>query len=1066
MARSPFQGTYQSNARPTVVTAPDALVFINGEQDIIGCSGCRRKFDLSKYITSIQTNLSVDSSPGSATISLSVPRHALDDLFFDDVPAISPMMEVEIFAKGYFLLEGVPQYYPIFWGLVTEVSDAYSSGEHTVTINCADILKWWEICRMNVNPALSAPTGQLGRNIFGNALFGTNPYDIIFSLSQMAFGDIILATGSLNSLYQEKKQKQTFNAALGDIMAYWATRFTKMRSNLLLYGIEGVAVRGATLNESLQTGQVKKVASFVSSAIRQANGENSQVTFDPTSDKVVAFRSNIDVNIELWQQDYQTKLEIANACKEAIGFEFYMDVTGDIVFKPPFYNMDILSNKPVSWIQDIDVIDWDFSDSEAEVVTHLTLQGSYAGNVDVGLSAEATPLTSVTDYHLLRKYGWRPHTYNSEFLGKNLQTMFHHGLDVLDRINSKRHSATVTIPMRPELRLGFPIYLAGKDQLWYINGISHNIQFGGRATTSLTLTARREKFKAPRGISMLKVDKKGSQTPSVSSGPPAPSAVRTASYKLDLGDAASMPGADIDADDPKTMEAYEPLILRHPKTGRIVGYPNAVMVYSRPYVPTPEGKERGQKAPGKNNNISRKDQAKIIANQKKNNQALAEGFVDSASKLANKYAHNRFTYGLTSAGVYVYAYDKDKYISQMVLIPEKNITVVPSETYDSGVKSPTTMIRPVSDERGFEVIGHYRYGRGVSLRDGSLVINEGKPNTRTGTPNDKTELSNVGDMQLALTGGLLATLNAQSQGLTTQGDINPADAVARLVPEDLQTAATLVPGQGGLKKTQFTDTGTNFVDTAPLGSPEQSGLPASVEASQLSRALTLAEMTVKFDLSAGDQDCECQMGRADLAFITTGYQVRTIADSSPTLDDLTTEELGPVSPATKGAGIVSQVETYLFNLYKALDDTHQAHENALRGDYDGTEPSEQVQPDLFTTDTNPVSGIAPPFSAMNRAAMGDPTATALQGKSSKEDLKNSFQSFSDQLKKSTNAKKLGSEIAALSSKIARLEKRIEAKQNAGPGTVNLDNVKDLTKQLAEAEQDRAKKEGELGQLTA
>jgi oligopeptide transport system permease protein len=52
-----------------------------------------------------------------------------------------------------------------------------------------------------------------------------------------------------------------------------------------------------------------------------------------------------------------------------------MDVSGDIVFKPPFYNLDILHNKPVSWIQDIDIIDWDISESEAEVVTQILMQG-------------------------------------------------------------------------------------------------------------------------------------------------------------------------------------------------------------------------------------------------------------------------------------------------------------------------------------------------------------------------------------------------------------------------------------------------------------------------------------------------------------------------------------------------------------------------------------------------------------------------------------------------------------------------------------------------------------------
>ena len=484
MARSPFQGTYNPYAKPTVVQAPDARVFINGEQDIQGCPSCHRRFDLGNYITSVTINLDVDSAPGSASVSLSMPKHALDDIMVDGVCVISPMMEIEVYGKGFFLVEGMPQYYPIFWGLITGVTDSYSGGAYTIEIACADILKWWEICRMNINPAFTAPSGQLGTSIFGNVLFGTNPYDLIFSLAQMSFGDVIMGTGSLVSLVKENAQQATFTAAMGDIMHYWTTRFSRIRSNLLLYGVNGIAVRGDTLSHGYETGKLKS-KNVISNTIRMANGGpgSAQVAFDPTSPEVTAFRTQFSSagEVNFWQSEYQTKLEIANACKEAIGFEFYMDVTGDIVFKPPFYNLDILSNKPISWIQPIDIIDASFEESEGEVVTQLQIQGSYGGAIEYGFGQEITPFSSVVDYHLLKKYGWRPHTMNSEFLGDTLR-MFYHGLDMLDRINCRRFSGSVTIPFRPELRLGFPIYVSHKDAIWYIKGINHSITFGGRAT--------------------------------------------------------------------------------------------------------------------------------------------------------------------------------------------------------------------------------------------------------------------------------------------------------------------------------------------------------------------------------------------------------------------------------------------------------------------------------------------------------------------------------------------------------------------------------------------------------
>lgn len=99
MARGPFQGTFAPNVKPTIITAPDAMVFINGETDVIGCQSCKRKFDLGKYITQVQVSLGVDTVPGSASITMTIPTHVVDDFYFDGNPVISPMMEVNLLER-------------------------------------------------------------------------------------------------------------------------------------------------------------------------------------------------------------------------------------------------------------------------------------------------------------------------------------------------------------------------------------------------------------------------------------------------------------------------------------------------------------------------------------------------------------------------------------------------------------------------------------------------------------------------------------------------------------------------------------------------------------------------------------------------------------------------------------------------------------------------------------------------------------------------------------------------------------------------------------------------------
>lgn len=1042
MARSPYIGTYQAGVRPTVVHSPDTLVYINGETDLIGCPSCRRRFDVNKYVTQVTVDLSVESVPGSASISLSIPRHAIDDFFFEGQPVLTEMMEVEIYAKGFYLVEGVPQYYPIFWGLITEVSDAFDSGEHTVSISCADILKWWELCRMNINPSFTGASGQAGRSIFGNVFYGMNPYDVIWTVAQQAFGDVVVGSGSLVSLSKEAGgQKQVFSSALRDIMAYWEQRFSRIRSNLLLYGVNGTAVRGDTLFEAQKTGKGVARQPFASTAVRNANGGAAagQMVFDPTDPSVVAYRTQFNDagQVNFWQSSYQTKLELANAAKEAIGFELYMDVTGDIVFKPPFFNLDVLGNKPVSWIQDIDIINWDFSQSEAEVVTQIQMQGSYGGNVDYGFPEEVTPFTSVTDYHLLRKYGWRPQPYNSEFMGDPL-LMFYHGMDILDRLNSRRHRGTVTIPMRPELRLGFPIYVAPKDQIWYIQGISHSIAMGGRATTTLTLTAKREKFFAPRGVGKLDLKKVNGTSTGNASTKKQNTGQDTYKYtsrqlskggvfQLTVGSAATLPPTPEALSKVQGDNPYEAIVLRHPKTGRAVGFPNATLVYTRPFQPQPEdlAKNAGTKGKTANAYSDPKLKAKFQAGLDDVAQRLtAQHTATKEDELRAKHLNNRYQYGLNSAGVYVYAHDTKKSISEMVLLPTKNLTSLTEAGKPVNVvEGSTALIRPISDERGFEVIGHFRYGRGVALRDGRLVP------TFVGR-NDAASV----DLQIALTGDLFATLTAQSAGLTSVATTatNPADALARLQPDDLQTAGVFNPQT---KTAEFVSSEPLFAETAPLGSPEQKGFNNSVEASQLSRALTLAEMTVVKQGQYPDEDCQCLLGRSELTFLSNGYKVKilrgTVPDSSslfgvtPGSTDPTETQVGgsasqreavvlgqPVFPGGSAPALVDPskaaevVNRFLFDLYSALDTPHQRLEQALRGTFvDAREAGSTT-----VTGAPTQSPLAPPFSPANRTAIGDPAALALQGSSAVDNLAQTWSDFGDKLRANTERARLQGEI--------------------------------------------------------
>jgi len=54
-------------------------------------------------------------------------------------------------------------------------------------------------------------------------------------------------------------------------------------------------------------------------------------------------------------------------------------------------------------------------------------------------------------------------------------------------------TGSVTIPGRPEMRLGYPIYMEHRDSFHYVRSINHSFDYGGSFTTTLSLQTERRK---------------------------------------------------------------------------------------------------------------------------------------------------------------------------------------------------------------------------------------------------------------------------------------------------------------------------------------------------------------------------------------------------------------------------------------------------------------------------------------------------------------------------------------------------------------------------------------------
>jgi hypothetical protein len=559
-------------------------------------------------------------------------------------------------------------------------------------------------------------------------------------------------------------------------------------------------------------------------------------------------------NVEFWESEYLSKLEVAQQCAQSIGFEFYMDPTGEIIFKPPFWNIDVRPNFPVSWIRDIDVIDWSFGESEAEVCTHLNMKGAWTGKVNYGFGSEVQPVTSLTDYKLLRKFGWRTQDYHCDYWS-NPRTLFLHGFNVMDHMNVNMHTGTVTIPIRPELRMGFPVYVEPKDAFWYVKGVNHSFSRGGRCTTSLSLTGRRAKFFGPKTLGR-KVTKKAKS-----------GEITDISYKL-----------PVEAGTSQGNWLSPPIFLRD-QTGKLIGRPNVCLAFDKGWRDmTPQARAEALGLDPR----SFKSDKKINAELKRRSKGmLGLGMKDRRTfdEWLSSQTVGKTGYGLFTGGMYSLVEDdsitevlyRSKYTkgNTVVQVSEEELdpkTGDVEETKKSSKKKEkvkhheTRAIFPVSDESGYEVVGNYRYGRGLMIMPSGEM--KRKPVQTASTADGVNQADNRGFKDTLKKG--------YSYGSGLQPGTISAAALQKMEPGDTaspQSNDTKV-SPGDTKKVvqdaKAESTGGAKADV-PIEATKTDPWHVRVDSSGYAR--TIYELTPNFsDPLAGPQatDCACSLQRADV----------------------------------------------------------------------------------------------------------------------------------------------------------------------------------------------------------
>jgi hypothetical protein len=546
----PYVGSWIEGTQTVVRYTPDAKVLINGHTELAVCATCGHKTDFNKYVTTISVDATTEPV-SSCSVTMAIPRHKADVFSHDGNYVLHPGLEIVVLMRGYFPVTGyaltgqdesddsdeglsdktpVYPYYQVFRGVVTEVSHEFSGGFYSASLTCSSILHFWQYLYISTNGSVfgEMPEDSSSNiNLSGHKFTGMSPYGIMYSLMRVGFGACFGQNWTISQATNIAAVDQSSGTSLYKHAAlWWEKRWSESSTRLRMYGFDGSLFNafeqsylgmfdhaatnsadfltsfGLTLPNNYGALDTDATKAAVARSFGYRGTESTGAVMDEDGTKLDAMKMQaytLDLGrlgaVNFFEAEYMSKMEIANAVKDIVGFEFYQDVDGDIVFKPPFYNLDT-SEDEVYCIRDRDLISISESEREPEA-TYVKGSGSLFTNFQGILSGEfGTRQAKFADWRLIAQYGWRETSFESHYYSGSKQ-MFIGAIMRLDTANAEMRSAQITIPMRPELRPGYPVWVAHLDCFFYIKSLSHSYAPGSACQTTITGVAKRAKWLPP-----------------------------------------------------------------------------------------------------------------------------------------------------------------------------------------------------------------------------------------------------------------------------------------------------------------------------------------------------------------------------------------------------------------------------------------------------------------------------------------------------------------------------------------------------------------------------------------
>jgi hypothetical protein len=537
--------------RDVTKQCPDVVCFIDGQNYLnnpfLGTEpGVRVPFN--DYLSSFEVSYDVDALVPSGSVTLVVPNSA-DHQF--RTPGgnnlLTTMSDIRVYGKGYYLSpEGNTVYHQIFRGFITSVN--YNiDGKHTIiSISCAGAMGLLERMQVDMAPSRMAYAAQ-EVTPFTSTCWNLGPIDQIAWV--FLYGSMLDGFDQMVSLRQRHfDPTQPFHAAVAAGMAaMWQPLLYDLARDVHIFGKPNVtdvltSIRLATAHpETANEPYSKSVMAIARDRVGKLSPSDASAADMLYTEQLRGYLPDHGWgNIQPLNSKVTSRLERLNYLTKLIGFEAYQDIDGGIIFKPPLYNLDVLNisnpNDPAFDSKLLDLYgknnpfvvqlaeilaESETEDESAVRATRVIVRGSLSPGWQVPGTETVLAVAEEFDIPKMAQFGLRMEPPIEAPWFRDGDSKGQHGYAALElaRANRAFRTYSLTIPLRPELKLGFPMYLPHRDMYGYIKGVTISYTQGSNATMSVLLDCLRRRPMFPKVQGVLQVDKTTVQTTTLTTQP-------------------------------------------------------------------------------------------------------------------------------------------------------------------------------------------------------------------------------------------------------------------------------------------------------------------------------------------------------------------------------------------------------------------------------------------------------------------------------------------------------------------------------------------------------------------